>query len=73
MLFLPYCDWVLLYKLANQMCVRHRTMHFLSTNLIGFAGHVVLFWSWLPQRRWTAALVDSEMQRKICEILGIST
>ena len=39
---------------------------------LAFAGHVVLFWLWLPQHgRWTA-LVDSEIQRKMCEMLGIS-
>ena len=32
---------------------------------------MVLFWLWLPRRgRWTAP-VDSEIQRKICEMLEI--
>ena len=33
---------------------------------------MVLFWLWLPWHRRRTAPVDSEMQRKICEMLGIS-
>ena len=31
-----------------------------------------LFWLWLPRRRRWTAPVDSEIQRKMCEMLGIS-
>ena len=45
---------------------------FLAPIWLAFASHVVLFWSWLPWcRRWTAP-VHREIQRKICEMLGIS-
>ena len=45
---------------------------FLASICLAFASHVVLFWSWLPQcRRWTPP-VDSEVQKKVCETLGIS-
>ena len=48
------------------------TCIFLAWIWLAFAGHVVLFWLWLPRRgRWTAP-VDSEIQRKMCEMLGIS-
>ena len=33
---------------------------------------MVLFWLWLPRRRRWTAPVDSEIQRKMCEMLGIS-
>ena len=37
------------------------TCFFLASIWLAFAGHVVLFWLWLPRRgRWTA-LVDSEI------------
>ena len=43
----------------------------LASILLAFAGHVVLFWWWLPRRgRWTAP-IDSEIQR-MCQMLGIS-
>ena len=49
-----------------------RTFIFLASIWLAVAGHVVLFWIWLPRRgRWTAP-VDSEIQRKICEMLEIS-
>ena len=50
-----------------------RNMHFLSINLISFRrSRGILFWLWLDLRgRWTAP-VDSEIQRKMCEMLGIS-
>ena len=48
------------------------TFIFLASIWLAVAGHVVLFWLWLPRRgRWTAP-VDSEIQRKICEMLEIS-
>ena len=44
----------------------------LASIWLAFVGHVVLFWLWLPRRgRWTAP-VDSEIYRKMCEMLGIS-
>ena len=48
-------------------------MHFLSINVIGFRwSRGILFWLWLSQcRRWTAP-VDNEIQRKMCDMLGIS-
>ena len=50
-----------------EMCIS------LASIWLAFAGHVVLFWLWLPRRgRWTAP-VDSEIQRKTCEMLGISS
>ena len=33
---------------------------------------MVLLWLWLPQRRGWTAPVDSKIQRKVCEKLGIS-
>ena len=49
------------------------TCIFLASIWLAFAGHMVLFWLWLPRRgRWTAP-VDSEIQRKMCEMLGISS
>ena len=49
------------------------TCIFLASIWFAVAGHVILFWLWLPQRgRWTAP-VDSEIQRKMCEMLGISS
>ena len=48
------------------------TFIFLASIWLAVTGHVVLFWLWLPRRgRWTAP-VDSEIQRKICEMLEIS-
>ena len=48
------------------------TCFFLASISLAVAGHVVLFWLWLPGRgRWTAP-VDSEIQRKMCEMLEIS-
>ena len=50
-----------------------RNMHFLSINLISSCrSRGILIWLWLSWRgRWTAP-VDSEIQRKMCEMLGIS-
>ena len=48
------------------------TFIFLASIWLAFAGHVVLFWLWLPRRGRRTAPVDSEMQRKMCEMLGIS-
>ena len=48
------------------------TFIFLASISLAFAGHVVLFWLWLPRRGRRMAPVDSEMQRKMCEMLGIS-
>ena len=48
------------------------TCFFLASISLAVAGHVILFWLWLPRRgRWTAP-VDSEIQRKICEMLEVS-
>ena len=48
------------------------TCIFLASIWLAFAGHVVLFWLWLPRRgRWTAP-VDSEIQRNMREMWGIS-
>ena len=39
---------------------------------LAFAGNVALLWSWCPWRgRWTPPL-GNNIQRKICEMLGIS-
>ena len=59
-------------QLANQVRARRGTGYFLSTNLTSFRGHVVLVRSWLPQRLRWAVPVDSEIQRRIGEISGIS-
>ena len=48
------------------------TFIFLASISLAFAGHVVLFWLWLPRRGRRTAPVDREMQRKMCEMLGIS-
>ena len=50
-----------------------RNLHFLSINLIGFCrSRGILFWLWLSRRgRWKAP-VDSEIQRKMWKMLGIS-
>ena len=49
------------------------TCTFLASILLAFASHVVLFWLWLPRRgRWTAP-VAIEIQRKMWEMLGISS
>ena len=48
------------------------TFIFFTSISLAFAGHVVLFWLWLPRRGRRTAPADSEMQRKICETLGIS-
>ena len=51
---------------AGETCI------FLASIWLAFARHVVLFWLWFPRRgRWIAP-VDSEIQRKMCEMLGIS-
>ena len=48
------------------------TCIFLASIWLAFAGHVVLFWLWLPRRgRWTAP-VESEIRRNMCEMWGIS-
>ena len=48
------------------------TCIFLASIWLVFVRHVVLFWLWLPRHgRWTAP-VDSEIQRNMCEMLGIS-
>ena len=63
-----------LYELTNEMLSEAaKTCIFLASIWLAFAGHVVLFWLWLPRRgRWTAR-VDSEIQRKTREMLGISS
>ena len=48
------------------------TFIFLASISLAFAGHVVLFWLWLPRRGRRTAPVDREMQRKMCKMLGIS-
>ena len=48
------------------------TCFFLASIWLAVAGHVVLFWLWLPRRGRRTAPVDSEIQRKICEMLEIS-
>ena len=45
---------------------------FLSSIWFGFAGHVVLLWSWFSRRGRGTAPVDSEIQGEMCEMLGIS-
>ena len=63
-LFSPY----LLYRcrfISGQPCI------LLAPIWLAFAGHVV-FWSWLPRRGRGKAPVHSEIQRKICDMLGIS-
>ena len=51
-----------------------RNVHFLSIKLISFRWSCgILFWLWLSRcGRWTLP-VDSEIQRKMCEMLGISS
>ena len=47
-------------------------MHFRSINLISFRQSRGIVWLWLPGRgRWIST-VDSEIHRKMCEMLGIS-
>ena len=59
-----FTNWPVRCERGAEPCI------FLVPIWLPFAGHVVLFWSWLSARgRWTA-LVDSEIQRKICEMLG---
>ena len=61
------------YELASQVRVRRRTMHFPITNLISFrqSRGIVLVMA-APTREMDSAAVDSKIQEKICEILGIS-
>ena len=50
-----------------------RNVHFLSINLISFRrSRGILFWLWLSQCGRLTAPVDSEIQRKMYEMLGIS-
>ena len=50
-LFSPYCHQVSLYEMTNQVGARRqKTFIFLASISLAFAGHVVLFWLWLPRR-----------------------
>ena len=48
------------------------TFIFLASISLAVAGHEVLFWLWLPRRGRQTTPVHSQMQRKMCEMLGIS-
>ena len=59
-------NWPIRSERGAEPCI------FLAPIWFAFGCHAVLFWSWLPGRgRWTAP-VDSEIRRKMCEMLGIS-